>query len=490
MVDIEFIRKKRFLDGWSIRKISRQLGVSRQVVRKALRSAEIPRYRLSKPRLCPVMDAYRELILTWLGQDEKAPPKQRHTARRIYDRLCQEYGFKGAESTVRGYVQQLRQGKAEVFIPLTAGWGEQAQVDWGEARVRIAGQEVKAHIFNLCLRASGVRFVWASPTEKLEAFLEGHCRAFSWLGGVPKECLYDNPKTAVLRILAGPEREEHSHFASLRAHFLFDSLFCRPAEAHEKGAVENSVGYCRRNALVPVPEQPSWQTLNDYLLGWCGRERERLADKWAAEKAALRPLPAQPFQCCIIKSALVSRLSLVRVDHNRYSVPSDCHLASVRVKLFTDHVDLCQGEEVVASHCRCHARGQSIMSLDHYLPALERKPHAVSHAAVVRQLPAVYNLVREKLCSARPDGYREFAAILLLHREFPAQALETALQQAWERGCLQASSVRQILLNQSASPKPEPVAVPLSLRAISVQEPDLRQYDLFLPARQVTEAVP
>src|SRR5438067_5913892 len=257
MVEIEFIRKKHFVDGWAIRRLSRQLGVARQTVRKALASAEPPGYHLSQPRPCPTMDPYRAVIERWLVDDAQAPPKQRHTAQRIYDRLVAEHAFAGGESTVRRYVARLRTaqglGLGEVMIPLTAAWGQQAQVDWGQAVVELAGEPIVVHLFCLRLRASGVAFAWAAPTEKLEAFLEGHVHAFAWLGGVPAECVYDNPKTAVVRILAGPVREEHTRFSSLRAHYLFESQFCRPGQAHEKGAVEHLVGYVRRNALVPVP---------------------------------------------------------------------------------------------------------------------------------------------------------------------------------------------------------------------------------------------
>lgn len=308
MVDIEFIRKKYLLDHWSIRTISRRLGILRQAVRKALKSADQPRYRLSQPRARPVLGPYEGIIESWLEQDKQAPTKQRHTAKRIFDRLRDEYDFGGAESTVRRYVRGARLSQMEVFVPLSAEWGEQAQVDWGEARARSGGQEVRAHIFNLCLRASGVRFIWAAPTEKLEAFLEGHCRAFAWLGGVPRECLYDNLKTAVVKILAGSHRQEHAYFSSLRAHYLFDSRFCRPGEAHEKGAAENAVGYSRRNALVPLPDMPDFQTLNQYLLQWCERERSRQADKWAQERLALRALPAVDFQPCVIEQRSVSRM--------------------------------------------------------------------------------------------------------------------------------------------------------------------------------------
>ncbi|GAB6877165.1 hypothetical protein [Thermaerobacter litoralis] len=158
MVDIEFIRKRHFVEGWSIRKISRQLGLARQTVRKALASAEAPRYRLTSPRPSPVLDPNRNVILTWLEQDATAPRKQRHTARRIDQRLVEEYGFQGGESTVRRFVAQVRDRRPEPFLPLTAAWGQTAQVDWGEALVVLGGRRTVAHLFVLRLRASGVIF--------------------------------------------------------------------------------------------------------------------------------------------------------------------------------------------------------------------------------------------------------------------------------------------------------------------------------------------
>jgi transposase len=477
MVDVEFIRKKHLVEGWSIRRISRQLDLARQTVRKALASAEPPRYHLAKPRPAPIMGPYGAVIRTWLVQDAHAPPKQRHTGKRVYDRLVAEYGFSGAESSVRRVVARLRPRQPEVFIPLTAAFGQQAQVDWGQAQVEIAGTSVAAHLFCLRLRASGVPFAWAAPTEKLEAFLEGHRRAFEWLGGVPAECVYDNLKTAVLRILAGPEREEHIHFASLRAHYLFDSLFCRPGEGHEKGAVENLVGYVRRNALVPVPAFPSWEALGAHLLTWCEGERRRQGSRWESERGALRPLPAQPFACTLTRLVAVSSMSLVRVDRNRYSVPCRYVGRTLRLALSTERVALWDGGTCVAEHPRCYGRGETILELAHYLAVLARKPGAVRHAAMIAQLPPIYAAVRDRLCQRRRDGYRDFAAILLLHQEFAAEAVQTALEEAWERDCLESEAVRQLLLNRTAPAPILPLPLPAALAEARVAAPDLGRYD-------------
>jgi len=477
MVDVEFIRKKHLIEGWSIRKLSRQFQLSRQAIRKAIQEAEPPRYQMTKPRPCPVMDPFREIIRGWLAADAHAPPKQRHTAKRIFIRLGEEYQFTGGEATVRRYVARLQEKPPEVFMPLEAAWGQQAQTDWGQATVRIGHEPVVAHLFCMRLRASGVPFVWAAPTEKLEAFLDGHCRAFQWFGGVPAECVYDNPKTAVVRILAGPERVEHTLFSSLRAHYLFDSLFCRPAQGHEKGAVENLVGYVRRNALVPVPDFPSWEALNAHLLAWCERERDQRAVTGEQDRRALRPLPLRAFRPARVRLIAANRLSLITVDHNRYSVPAAVVGRTLRLFLFADRLEVWDADRCIAAHTRCYQRGQTRLEIAHYLPVIAEKPRAVSHAAVIRQMPPIYGTIRDQLCAARPAGYRDAAALLLLLREFPIETVTAALTEAHERGCLQESAVRQIALNCTPAQPVAPVVVPAALTAFQIPPPDLGQYD-------------
>jgi transposase len=479
MVDKEFIRKKHFVEGWSIRKIARNLGFSRPSVRKALADAEVPQYRLTKPRPCPVMDPYREIVIAWLKADQQAPPKQRHTAKRIYDRLVEEYGFIGGESTVRRFVRQLRVELGDVpeaYIPLTADWGEQAQVDWGQAWVCIAGQETLIHLFCLRMKASTVPFAYAFPTEKLEGFLAGHRMAFEWLGGMPAQCVYDNPKTAVVKILAGPYREEHIIFSSLRAHYLFDSEFCNPAQGHEKGSVENLVGYVRRNALVPVRDFSDWDELNEHLLRWSTRERNRHHDRWEKEQAALRPLPEKPFPCTITRLAVVSKTSLVTFDRNRYSVPCQLVGQTVQIAATWDCVRVAVKGKVVAEHRRRYGRGETIVELLHYLPVLARKPRASNHALAVRRLGRVWTMAREHLLRASADGYRELTRILMLHQEFQAADVARALEQALAIGSPTASMVRQLILNTDQKPLLT-VKAPANLSRFTVTPPDLSRYD-------------
>lgn len=452
MVDKEYIRKKHFLEGWSIRELSKQLKISRQTVRKMLKDGEIPKYNRKKPKPSPVMDPYREVIETILEMDKNAPPKQQHTSARIYERLHDEYGFKGGESTVRRYVRSLKDVKNECFLLLEAAPGEQMQIDFGEAQVCLNNKLVKVLLFCMRLKYSSVPFVIAFPTQRLEAFLEGHNRAFAYFGGVCKEGLYDNASTQVVKILEGPEREEHTWFSSLRAHYLFNSLFARPRRGNEKGSVETLVKYVRKRALVPVPSFQSWDELNAHLLSWCQKEKEKYLDQWHEEQKALRALPATSFSAARPKPVKVNSYALVTVDRNKYSVPSQYTGQLLLAKAYVDRVDIIHLSQIVATHPRCYARGEVILEILHYLPVLQHKPHAVTHAKVVRQLPAVFGRLRERMVGAHSRGYKDFLEVLLLLRDYSVAELTTALELLGE-STITADTIRKTLSEDNVQPQ-------------------------------------
>lgn len=302
---------------------------------------------------------------------------------------------------MRRAVRTLRGSRIEVFVPLEAVPGKVAQVDFGVAHVLIAGCMQKVFLFLMRAKHSKVPFVRAYPTEKLEAFLDGHVRALAFFGGVFAEAWYDNPKTAVSKILAGPERIEHEHFSRLRAHYLFDSSFCTPGEAHEKGSVEQLVGYVRRNALVPASRPfASFDDLNDHLLRFCERERARHEAAWETEAAALSPLPLHPFRASTSRPVSISKTALARIDYNRYSVPAVHAGRMLRAEVYVEQVEIYAGERLVAAHPRSYERGQSFLELGHYLPAFQRKPRAAGSCAALAQADPVFTRARDRLLEA------------------------------------------------------------------------------------------
>src|SRR5579871_4310845 len=299
----EAIRRAYYVERKSKRQIARERGHSRKTVDKAVENRPAQPYRLSKPKPAPVWGAYRARADDLLAQNAQLPRKQQYTAHKIYERLAQE-GYQGSEARVRLHVSQWNKAhkSPKLFLPLSFEPGQDAQVDWGEAVAIIAGIKQKVQIFVTWLSYSRRRFVMAFPTQRQEAFFYGHVCAFEHFGGVPARISYDNLSTAVRLMMEGRVRQEQRSFVSFRSYYLFESHFCQPAAGWEKGGVEASVGFARRNFLVPLPVAESFEELNRQLASCClkddsrrvSRQVETIGQMWEHERPLLRSLP--PFE--------------------------------------------------------------------------------------------------------------------------------------------------------------------------------------------------
>src|ERR687893_1843044 len=322
------VRRACHVEGMSQRQAARVFGIDPKTVAKMLRFSVPPGYRRSKPPARPKLDGFTGVIDRILEEDRERPRKQRHTARRIFQRLRAEHGFAGGETIVKAYVRERRLRGREMFVPLAHPPGH-GQADFGEAVAVIGGVERKIHFFCLDLPHSDAGFVKAYPAERLEGFCDGHNAAFAFFGGVPRSILYDNTGLAVARLLGDGTRERTRGFAELRSHHLFLDRFGRPGKGNEKGKVEGLVGYARRNFLVPVPRVESFDVLNAHLEARCRERRgarlrghdETIGERLARDRAALLSLPAAPYEACETRSARVGSLSLVRYRGSDYSVP-------------------------------------------------------------------------------------------------------------------------------------------------------------------------
>src|ERR671932_665667 len=296
------VRRAVQVEGMSRREAARRFGIDPKTVAKMLRFSVPPGYRRSKPPARPKLDPFVAIIDRILEADRAAPAKQRHTAKRIYERLRDEHGYAGGYTIVKDYVREQRQRRREVFVPLHHPPGH-AQVDFGEAIAIIGGVEQTIHVFAMDLPHSDAGFVKAYPAETTEAFLDGHVCAFAFFEGVPRSILYDNTKLAVARILGDGRRQRKRAFSELQSHYLFADRFGRPGKGNDKGKVEGLVGFARRNYLVPIPRVESLAALNTQLEACC-RERqearlrgqtETIGERLARGRAALLPLPAGPY---------------------------------------------------------------------------------------------------------------------------------------------------------------------------------------------------
>src|SRR5947207_4413806 len=275
------IRRDWEREGLSIRELGRRHGVHRRAVRQALAAALPPPRKQPERRPAPKLGAYRPLIDSWLIADREAPRKQRHTARRVWQRLVDEHGAEVSERQVCRYVRarrrELGEPVDEVFVPRVHEPAVEAEVDWGEAEVVIAGQRRKVYLFLMRACYSGAAFVIAFERQTQQAFLEAHVEAFRFFDGVFQLIRYDNLRSAVKQLLRGRRRVEQDRFVALRSHYLYESVFTRKGRegAHEKGGVEGEVGRYRRRRLVPVPKVGSLKELNELLEDGCFTELER-----------------------------------------------------------------------------------------------------------------------------------------------------------------------------------------------------------------------
>jgi transposase len=470
----EQIRKDRRVEGSSIRELADRHHVHRRTVRQALDSA-VPPPRKSYPRRPrPAIDAYAGVIDGWLLADRQVPRKQRHTARRVWQRLVAEHGAACSEVTVSRYVARRRAELGldwlEVSVPQQHLPGAEAEVDFGEFHALVAGVMLKLWLFVLRLSCSGRAFHVAFATQAQEAFLEGHVLAFEYLGGVPGRIRYDNLKPAVTRVLRGRDRDEAERFIALRSHYGFDSFFCLPGQqgAHEKGGVEGEIGRFRRRHLVPVPSVASLAELNQRIavadIVDDGRvitgRAVTVAAAFAAEQQCLLPPPAEMFDPARLLTARVDGRARVCVRQNYYSVPARYAGRRLAVRLSAGTVQVLDGPQVVAAHERSAGKYAEILTLDHYLDVLKYKPGAMPGATALAQartcgaFTGSHQRYWDAARRARgdKDGTRALTEVLLGHRTLPAGALTEAMDKAVRSGALDPQAVLIDARRLAASP--------------------------------------
>jgi transposase len=343
----------------SIRALAERHGVHRRTVRQALADATPPARKVPE-RLAPATGRYVDLVRRWLLEDQAAPKKQRHTARRVWQRLVEEEGARIGESTVRNLVARLRveigANRCQVMVPQTHPPAAEAEVDFGEFAACIAGQVIKLYMFCLRLSHSGKAFHIGYANQTQESFLDGHVRAFEAFGGVPGMIRYDNLKPAVIRIALGRERFEHPRFVAMRSHYGYDSFFCAPGidGAHEKGGVEGEIGRFRRRHLTPMPQVGSLQALNAALAAADARDdarriggrAETVGEAAARELPLLTPLPAERFDVALRLSCRVDAKARICVRQSYYSVPARYAGRRVEVRLGATMITVYDGAAI------------------------------------------------------------------------------------------------------------------------------------------------
>ena len=419
------IRRAHFIKGKSIKQIVRELKVSRNTVRKVLRSGatafEYGRQVQPRPKVGP----WRGDLDQMLAANEAKPLRARLTLIRIFEELC-GLGYDGGYDAVRRYAKRWRvahgAATAEAFVPLSFAPGEAYQFDWSHEIVLINGVTVTVKVAHVRLCHSRMLFVRAYPRETQEMVFDAHNRAFAFFKGACTRGIYDNMKTAVETVFIGKERQFNRRFLRLCGHYLVEPTACTPAAGWEKGQVENQVGLVRERFFTPRLRVASYEELNAWLLDRCvayarAHQHPELADRtiwqvFEAERPKLVPIRG-PFDGFNAIQASVSKTCQVRFDNNKYSVASRAVGRPVEIQAYADRIVIRQDGAVVGEHARRFGRGETIYDPWHYVPVLARKPGALRNGAPFKNwpLPASLERVRHKL-----EGERSAELFVLNNR--------------------------------------------------------------------------
>ncbi|MDX8414473.1 MAG: IS21 family transposase [Mariprofundales bacterium] len=500
METIAKVRRDYYAAGKSLKQIARERNLSRNTVRKIIRSDatafEHKRSKTSEPHT--VIGDYSQQIMKWLEEDSQLGRKRRRSAKRIYELLCQE-GYDGAYDSIQRFVKQWKedhgQGRhAGVFIPLSFDPGDAMQFDWSLEHVVINGVPKHVKVGHFRLAHSRKFFIVAFPREQLEMVLEAHNRAIAYFGGCTRRIIYDNPKTIVNRILKGKERDVNKRFARLASHYLFEPVMCNPASGWEKGQVEKQVQDIRNWVFCPKLRFDSMEELNIHLQAECDRLSSRahpeiagktIAEVFATEKSSLISVQ-RPFEAYTERELKADRTSLVRYDRMHYSVECIAANRCVTLRSYADRIVVLYKDKVIADHLRYFERDEVIYDPWHYIGVLARKPGALRDGAPFKQwdaLPASMEQMRHKMAHIS-GGDKAFVSLLCAAQEHGIDSVAKACQEALNQGIIQAEWVINSIFQTTASSDPIPESVSTDLHLNIEPLADCSRYDALLWMQQ------
>ena len=495
MDHIAEIRRRHFISGETISEIARSLNLSRPTVRKALQAETEPVYQ-RQVQPTPKLGDFKDQLTDWLVFDSKLPKRRRRTAQRLFECLQVE-GYQGSYGPVQRFVLNWKResGKQPVanqaFVPLVFPAGETCQFDWSYEYVVLGGVLQTIKVAHFRLSYSRKMFLVAYPRETQEMVLDAHTRAFAYFSGVPKRMIYDNLKTVVDAIFVGKDRQFNRRFLTMANHYLFEPVACTPESGWEKGQVENQVGNVREWLFTPTPKFSSFDDLNAWLALRCQELANRrhpeqtartIADCFAEEQPLLLPIKAV-FDGYVEKTIRVSSTCLIKVDHNRYSVPADWANRVVSARLTADRLRLVADGQVIAEYDRCYGRNQLLCNPWHYLPVLEKKPGALRHGAPFQQwdLPAPIRIVKDRILK-QDKGDRAFVELLLMARslgETGLETLEVACDLTLQTGVIAAAIVLNEMRRLTEAARPKALQdLPTSIPTLQIEvQADCSRYD-------------
>ena len=508
MALLSVIRRWALRDQLSIREIARRTGLSRNTIRKYLRSGAVePKFKV--PDRPSKLDAFADQLARWLKTEASKPRKQKRKLKQLHADLV-AFGYEGSYGRVAAFArawkaewqrEQQTSGRG-TFVPLVFQPGEAFQFDWSEDWAIVGGERIKLQVAHFKLSHSRAFFLRAYLLQTHEMLFDAHYHAFRVLGGVPRRGIYDNMRTAVDRVGVGKERQINARFSAMASHYLFDVDFCNPASGWEKGQVEKNVQDSRHRLWQLAPCFPAVDALNDWLEQrckelWCeiphGSQPGTIADVWESETACLMPLP-RPFDGFVEYSKRVSPTCLVHLERNRYSVPASFANRPISLRVYPHRIVVAAEGQIVCEHQRVidrsHSRqGQTIYDWRHYLAVIQRKPGALRNGAPFAELPEAFRRLQQHLLKY-PGGDREMVEILALVLQHDEQAVLCAVELALNDGAPTKTHILNLLhrLIDGKSSAPPTVDTPQALSLASEPRADVERYDTLRDEAAAREA--
>jgi transposase len=484
------VRRAFYVQGWSVKRICRELHLSRNTVRKVLRSDDTAfsyeRERQPMPKIGPWQDELNRLLVANHGK----PSRERLTLVRIYEEL-HALGYAGSYDAVRRYAKSWakEQGSAaaDAYVPLFFPLGDAYQFDWSHEIVVINGVTTTVKVAHVRLCHSRMMFVRAYPRETQEMVFDAHDRAFAFFGGACTRGIYDNMKTAVETVFVGKDRQYNRRFLQMCSHYLVQPVACTPASGWEKGQVENQVGLVRERFFTPRLRFKNYDELNAWLLDKCiayarahrhiDQPDRTIWNVFEEERGKLVDYRG-PFDGFHAVPASVSKTCLVRFDNNKYSVRSTAVGRPVEIHAYADRIVMRQDGVTIAEHARCYGRGETIYDPWHYVPVLARKPGALRNGAPFRAwvLPSAMERVRRRLRDA-DDGDRQMVAVLAAVPDDGIQAVEAACQEALDQNVCSSAVILNILARRRDPVPAMNILTPEALRLVHEPQADCARYD-------------
>src|SRR5271154_1761324 len=484
------IRREHFVQGKTIKEIARDLRLSRNTVRKVLRSEEtsFSYERQVQPR--PKLGRWKEDLDRLLARNADAPARERLTLIRIFEEL-HALGYGGGYDAVRRYAGAWAKANASAtanaYVPLTFAPGEAYQFDWSHEIVVMDGVTTIVKVAHVRLCHSRMMLARAYPRETQEMVFDAHERAFAFFRGACTRGIYDNMKTAVETIFVGKDRQYNRRFLQMCSHHLVEPVACTPASGWEKGQVENQVGLVRERFFTPRLRVKTYDEMNAWLLDKSiayakahphpERSDQTVWEVFEEERPNLVPYRGR-FDGFHALPASVSKTCLVRFDNNKYSVNASAVGRPVEIHAYADRIVVRQDGRVVAEHVRHHGRGETVYDPWHYVPVLARKPGALRNGAPFKDwlLPAALERVRRKLAGS-DDGDRQMVAILATVLTDGLPAVEAACAQAMSEGVHSSDVIINILARQRDPGPAATILTPDALMLTHAPIADCARYD-------------